>query len=189
MSSQRKPIPSCPGFFADPVGRIYRGSEEVFQSSHFKREGLVSGYKTVWVLGKHRKVHRLVCEAYLSNPEQKPHVNHIDGNKGNNSLNNLEWATARENNSHARKLGLSKSRSHSIPYRSNLRSISKRGLKNPRCRLSTEDIEGILKDHASGVASNRHICSKYGISESYLGQLVRGDRRQETRRQMCRHQQ
>ncbi len=51
-------------------------------------------------------VHRLVCKTFLENPENKSTVNHIDGDKTNNNLSNLEWATQEENNLHARKTGL-----------------------------------------------------------------------------------
>lgn len=54
-------------------------------------------------------VHSCVAKAFLPNPNNLPQVNHIDGNKENNFLTNLEWCTAQENNLHARKMGLHKS--------------------------------------------------------------------------------
>lgn len=52
------------------------------------------------------KVHRMVAETFLENPDGKPYVNHIDGDTHNFHISNLEWATASENNCHAARTGL-----------------------------------------------------------------------------------
>lgn len=67
-----------------------------------------SGYQEV-ILSIHGKrtpklIHRLVAEAFISNPEGKKEVNHKDGDKCNNNVNNLEWVTPSENQAHSRSV-------------------------------------------------------------------------------------
>lgn len=69
----------------------------------YKRVGLSINGKLLT-----KKLHRLVAECFISNFCDKPQVNHIDGNKANNYITNLEWVTNRENQIHAIENGLTK---------------------------------------------------------------------------------
>ena len=64
------------------------------------------GYKIVNLKGRRTRVHRLVATAFIENIDCKPFVNHLDGNKANNNVKNLEWCSAKENTNHAIRTGL-----------------------------------------------------------------------------------
>lgn len=56
-------------------------------------------------VGGSKKLHRIIAQAFIPNPKNKKTINHIDSNKSNNEISNLEWATYSENNLHCIKYG------------------------------------------------------------------------------------
>ena len=86
--------------FIDKSGREQNIKERILKLSNDK-----DGYKVISLSDgygrkKHFRVHRLVADAYILNLDNKPQVNHIDEDKSNNRVNNLEWVTPEENNNH-----------------------------------------------------------------------------------------
>ena len=65
-----------------------------------------TGYLRVHIAGKMYFVHRLVAMTYIPNPDNLPQINHKDGNKHNNCVDNLEWVTNRDNSLHALRNGM-----------------------------------------------------------------------------------
>lgn len=63
-----------------------------------------NGYLTVHIEGKNRYLHRIIAQAFIPNPENKSEVNHIDGNRSNDCVKNLEWVSRLENAKHAKEV-------------------------------------------------------------------------------------
>lgn len=128
MAEIFKVVKECPNYEVSNTGRVIRRSWLVRASKQGgirivprkevvyrkMREGYIS--ICMWYKGSpyRRSVHRLVAIAFIPNPENKPQVHHLDGNKQNNNCDNLSWATAKENNNYAIDVGLRSKEVHKV---------------------------------------------------------------------------
>lgn len=124
----------------------------------------VRGYLAVQpVIGGKRRtiyIHRLLAHLFVENPDNKPCVNHIDGDKANNDIANLEWCTHRENMQHARATGLAPSPKVGP------------GETSPSSKLDDIKIRDIRERAAQG-ESHRSIAASYGVSSGTIGFITR----------------
>ena len=141
-----KEINNFPGYSVDDKGRVFSNQRRYVTKNNItgakprrielKQCNFWTGYKRVTLTdstGKvHTKsVHRLVASTLIPNPENKPHVNHIDGNKQNNNVDNLEWVTREENRNHATKMELWK---------------PKYGSQSHLAKVNEDDVTNIITD-------------------------------------------
>lgn len=110
---------------------------------------------------KNKTVHRLVAEAFIPNPENKPFTNHIDNNPSNNNVSNLEWCTQKENMGHAAKQGRMSTELH--------KKMCLRGINHHNCKLRNSDVLDIIKS----TSSTLELSIKYNISRKYVNTLQR----------------
>lgn len=104
-------------------------------------------------------IHRLVANAFIINKENKPCINHIDGNKQNNKVDNLEWITYSENHKHAFKIGLKKSR---------------KGEEMSNSKLKNKDVLFIKKNKNN--YSRAELGRKFKICPSTISRIILGHR-------------
>lgn len=108
---------------------------------------------------KHPLVHRLVAQAFIPNPENKPQVNHKDGDTTNNCVENLEWVTNSENQIHARQIG-------SKP--------DDRGSMSPNSSLSDNEIQycrTMYKPRHKTYGCNA-LAKRFGVSKSTMSYIL-----------------
>lgn len=109
--------------------------------------------------GKCVPIHRLVATAFIPNPDKKPQVNHIDGDKTNNNVNNLEWVTNGENQIHAFK-----------------NKLQKGEFNHPNSKLKLEDVLFIKRNYLLGNKEFgcQPLARRFNVSNSTIKQIIDG---------------
>ena len=168
----RKPIESFETLYEiDDLGNVYSLPKKrptpttIYYTKERMLKPYVSekGYLLVDLRGHEKRtiktVHRLVAEAFIPNPENKPQVNHIDGNKQNNCVDNLEWCTNSENQIHAFKSGLQKG-----------------NFKHHNSKLSYEDVVYIKNHYVKNKrgCGMRILAKKFNVSCKSIKQIITG---------------
>lgn len=105
-----------------------------------------------------KSIHRLVAQAFIPNPENKPQVNHKDGNKQNNCVDNLEWVTSKENIKHSWE---------------NKLNWSYKGEDHKNSKLSEENVLNIRSEYKPFVCTHQMLATKYKISKHTVRDIIR----------------
>jgi len=108
-----------------------------------------------------KRMHRLVAAAFIPNPGNKPEVNHIDADRRNNHVQNLEWVTRQENASHAVSLGLM------------CGPPPRRGEAHHAAKLTRFDVLEIRRRCGTGTYRRKQIADEYGVTRAAIGLIAR----------------
>lgn len=138
-------------YFISEEGKVYNQKTNKFLSGSLD----TCGYLRFRLKGKNVSIHRMVLETFNPCPNMNSlEVNHIDGNKTNNRLGNLEWVTHQENMTHAVKTKLTK-------------NCSRAGIKNNKAKLTEEQVKAIRQDNRTC----QEIANEYGLVKSTISAI------------------
>lgn len=147
----------------DALGRKWKSQ---IKKHHNHNGGYLSASLCKDGVKKHHLVHRLIASSFIENPESLPVVNHIDGNKHNNSLSNLEWCSYADNNKHAHKVGMNFISEKNRVVNSIRMKKQKPWLKRESVSNNPSGMPGIVREKTTG---HWRVCIKRDGTAHYLG--------------------
>lgn len=141
-------------FSVSDAGRVYSKRSNKILSLHTRKDRRIT--VSTKIGGRNGiavtfKVHRLVAEAFIPNPDNKPQVNHIDGNPSNNNKSNLEWVSASENIKHAYQTGLNVPKKGVLRSDSSLSSSQVEYIRSNPEKLTVRELAAMFKVHHSTI--------------------------------------
>ena len=163
-------IRGFPGYHITKEGKLYRYGKllKVYHHHRYLRCKLHNGS-----ISKNVKIHRLVAEAYIPNPENKPCVCHKDNNKLNNSVDNLYWGTQKENLEQMIKDGRSLKGRRNPMWKNHYNSgYGRYGEKATASKLSNKDRISIVKSLNSGISIDT-LSKRYKVSRACIRSQIR----------------
>lgn len=161
MTTKLYPLTEFTGYSIDKSGRVYSHKTNMYLTPFKNNYGyFVYGLRQN---GKEKQIGRarLLALQFINNPDNKPQVNHIDGDKTNDTLPNLEWVTSKENIQHSFRMGL--------------QPKQKRGEDNPLHKLTDNSIKEILR--CKGMIPQKTLARIYGVDQSLISRIYSGERR------------
>lgn len=154
--SKAFPIKDSPNYYVTDAGDVYYRDMHPRHNGRVKKmkqETARNGYNRVVLYdnnrkGKHFLVHRLVAEVFIPNPESKPEINHKNGIKTDNRVENLEWVTHSENMQHRSKV---------LGFRGPSTWKGKKGGNHPLSKIILQILDGVIINEFYGILEAERI--------------------------------
>lgn len=154
-------IPNYPGYLINRNGDVYSKKKNLLLAVRKRKDG----YYDFKVYNNHKKkrllLHKILAETFIDNPLNRPEVNHIDGDKSNFSIDNLEWQTSSGNIKHAYNNGL----------KENTRQKARETARTNR-KLTMEEANTVRNEYKPHCTTMNQLSQKYNVNIASICRII-----------------